>query len=64
MSARGTKCVTNHRGEMFTGNGVDTYDGLVVVDGTLIPQTLGVSPLVTIAGILMLIYGFYLLAWG
>jgi choline dehydrogenase-like flavoprotein len=43
--------VTNHMGEVFTGEGSEVHDGLVCVDGSVIPCALGVNPFATITAI-------------
>lgn len=35
---------TNHLGQVFTGKGTDVYEGLVCVDGSVIPTALGTKP--------------------
>ena len=43
MSSDGTGVngATNHLGQVFTGKGTDVYEGLVCVDGSVIPTALG-----------------------
>ncbi|KAL2131309.1 hypothetical protein VTI74DRAFT_5269 [Chaetomium olivicolor] len=43
--------VTNHVGEVFTGRGSETHDGLIVTDGAVIPTALGANPFATIAAL-------------
>lgn len=47
----GATGVTNHAGEVFTGNGPETHDGLIVTDASLIPIALGANPFATIAAL-------------
>jgi hypothetical protein len=42
---------TTHAGEVFTGNGSETHQGLIVVDGAMIPASLGVNPFATITAL-------------
>ena len=53
MSSDGTgRCgTTNHFGEVFKGQGEETYKGLVVTDGAIIPTALGVNPFATITAL-------------
>ncbi len=44
--------VTNHRGEVFCGQtGTAVHEGLLVADGSLIPMSLGVGPMLTITAL-------------
>lgn len=48
----GSNGVTNHVGEVFTGNNTaETHPGLIVTDGAAIPCAIGVNPLATIAAL-------------
>ncbi|THU97328.1 FAD/NAD(P)-binding domain-containing protein [Dendrothele bispora CBS 962.96] len=55
MSSDGTGAegVTNHVGQVFKsgGEGREVYEGLVCVDGAVIPTALGVNPLATITAL-------------
>ncbi|KAK4565590.1 hypothetical protein LTR86_004207 [Recurvomyces mirabilis] len=42
---------TSHAGEVFTGSGSEVHPGLVVVDGSVVPRSLGSNPLATITAL-------------
>lgn len=41
----------NHVGQLFTGNGSHTHDGLIITDASVIPTALGANPFATIAAL-------------
>lgn len=47
----GKRGVTNQYGEVFSGPGDETHEGLFVTDGAVIPTALGVNPLATITAL-------------
>jgi len=49
MGNTGLNGVVNDRGQVFIGDSDDTYDGLYVIDGSIMPCILGVNPAFTIA---------------
>ena len=53
MSQDGTGAggVTNHIGQVFTGNGSDIHEGLVCLDGSIVSSSLGVNPFATITAL-------------
>lgn len=48
----GANGATNHLVQVFVGNNTaETHPGLIVTDGALIPGSIGVNPLATIAAL-------------
>ncbi|KAJ1329727.1 cholesterol oxidase [Microdochium nivale] len=50
---------TNHRGELFTGSGDETHNGLIVTDAAVIPTALGANPFATITALAERTMDFY-----
>ncbi|KAJ7641620.1 hypothetical protein FB45DRAFT_825916 [Roridomyces roridus] len=42
---------TNHLGQLFTGQGEEVHEGLICVDASVIPTSLGVNPFATITAL-------------
>lgn len=51
MGEQAATGVVDHRGEVFTGKGTATHEGLYVADGAIVPRSLGVNPLLTISAL-------------
>jgi cholesterol oxidase len=51
MADHGAAGVVDHRGRVFTGEGTEVHDGLVVADGSIVPRPLAVNPLLTISAL-------------
>ncbi|KAG0051520.1 hypothetical protein BGZ83_003600 [Gryganskiella cystojenkinii] len=51
MGRKGAEGVINHKGQVFTGQGTKVYEGLYVMDGAVMPMSLGVNPFLTISGL-------------
>jgi choline dehydrogenase-like flavoprotein/pimeloyl-ACP methyl ester carboxylesterase len=49
MADEGSSGVVNHLGQVFRGTGTEVYPNLVVLDGSIIPTSLGINPSLTIA---------------
>ncbi|XP_041462772.1 uncharacterized protein LOC121413862 isoform X1 [Lytechinus variegatus] len=49
MAESGKQGVVDHSGHVFKGDSAETYPGLLVVDGAVMPRSLGVNPTLTIS---------------
>ena len=51
MADDGAQGVVDHRGRVFTGDGDEVHEGLLVADGAIVPRPLAVNPLLTISAL-------------
>jgi choline dehydrogenase-like flavoprotein len=51
MAESGKRGVVDALGQVFCGEGKEVHDGLVVLDGSIVPLALGINPCLTIAAI-------------
>lgn len=51
MADDGARGVVNHLGQVFRGTSAALHDGLYVLDGAIVPTSLGVNPFLTIAAL-------------
>lgn len=51
MAGRGDSGVVNACGQVFRGDGAEVHTTLVVLDGSVVPRSLGINPALTIAAL-------------
>jgi len=52
MGESADTAVVNHQGKVFSGaSGTNVHEGLYIMDGAVIPRSLGVNPLLTISAL-------------
>ncbi|HZM29851.1 MAG TPA: GMC family oxidoreductase N-terminal domain-containing protein [Acidimicrobiales bacterium] len=51
MADDGARGAVDDRGRVFSGDGTDVHDGLLVADGAIVPRPLAVNPLLTISAL-------------
>jgi len=49
MASDGSKGVVNHKGQVFTGSGVEVHKDLYICDGSIVPTSLAINPFLTIS---------------
>ena len=55
--------VVDEYGRVFTGNGSAVHDGLVVLDGSIVPRSLGINPSLTISALSLRALEFHVDQW-
>ncbi len=51
MANSGSDGVVNHRGQVFASDSREVHEGLFITDGSIVPRTLGVNPLLTLTAL-------------
>ncbi|WP_343606992.1 alpha/beta fold hydrolase [Roseateles sp.] len=64
MGDRGTDGVVNAIGQVFAGDGEAVHDGLVVLDGAIVPGSLAINPALTISALAQRALDYLVAAWG
>lgn len=65
MSDQAQSGVVNHLGQVFKGNrGTDVHEDLVVLDGSVVPTSLGINPALTIAALAQMSVEALAPSWG
>ena len=63
MSDSADSGVVDEYGRVFTGNGRAVHDGLVVLDGSIVPRSLGINPSLTISALTLRALEFHTEQW-
>ncbi|XOV89887.1 MAG: alkaline phosphatase D family protein [Pseudomonadota bacterium] len=64
MADSGADGVVDHIGRVYSGPGTDLHEGLVVLDGSIIPRALGANPALTISALALRAVRDLALIWG
>ncbi|MCB1691553.1 MAG: alpha/beta fold hydrolase [Pseudomonadales bacterium] len=64
MAQTGADGVVDHLGRVFKGDRADVYDDLVVLDGSIVPRSLGTNPALTISALALRAIRNLSVIWG
>lgn len=64
MGDRGTDGVVDDLGRVFAGDGAAVHEGLVVLDGAIVPGSLAINPALTISALAQRALDRLIVAWG